>query len=79
MTNNLEKRFCEHQDGIDATCYTFKRRPLELVYTEMYIDVNQAIAREKQLKGWSRRKKEALINNQESDLPTLSIAYRDKS
>ena len=79
MTNNLEKRLIEHQEGIDATCYTFKRRPLELVYTEMYIDVNQTIAREKQLKGWSRRKKEALINNQESDLPTLSIAYRDKS
>jgi putative endonuclease len=72
MTNNIDKRFIEHQDGIDSTCYTFKRRPLELVYTEMYIDVNQAIAREKQLKGWSRRKKEALIAGELNELLKFS-------
>ena len=72
MTNNLEKRLIEHQDGIDSTCYTFKRRPLELVYNEMYIDVNQAIAREKQLKGWSRRKKEALIAGELNELLKFS-------
>ena len=78
FTNNIERRFEEHQEGIDSICYTFKKRPLKLVFFEVYIDVNQAIQREKQLKGWSRKKKEALINNKENDLPLLSIAYRDK-
>jgi putative endonuclease len=78
FTNNIERRFEEHQEGIDSKCYTYKNRPLKLVYFEVYIDVNQAIQREKQLKGWSRKKKEALINNKENDLPLLSIAYRDK-
>ena len=39
----------------------FSRRPVEVKYFEIFTDVNQAIAREKQLKGWSRKKKQALI------------------
>ena len=56
ITNDLEKRLWEHNTGHDQSSYTFSRRPVELKYFEAFTDVNQAIAREKQLKGWSRKK-----------------------
>ena len=62
ITNDIERRFKEHQNGIHKKCYTFNKRPLELVFTEVFFDVNQAIGFEKQVKGWTREKKEAIIN-----------------
>ena len=61
VTNDYRRRFCEHQDGHNPTCYTYKRRPLLLVHVSTFHYVLDAIAFEKQLKGWSRKKKEALI------------------
>ena len=61
ITNKLEKRINEHNEGKDTTCFTYRRRPVILKYFERFKDVNQAIAREKQLKGWRRAKKEALF------------------
>jgi putative endonuclease len=61
VTNNLERRLSEHQDGNDPASYTFNKRPVELVFSTFFNDVNQAIQFEKQVKGWTRRKKEALI------------------
>lgn len=61
VTNNVETRLQYHNEGINKEAYTFTRRPLTLVYYESFSDYNQAIAREKQLKDWSRKKKEALI------------------
>ena len=61
ITNDLERRLWEHTTGQDIESYTYSRRPVELKYFETFIDGNQAIAREKQLKGWSRKKKQALI------------------
>ena len=61
ITNNLEKRLWEHNTGHDEDSYTYSCRPVELKYFETLTEVNQAIAREKQLKGWSRKKKQALI------------------
>jgi putative endonuclease len=61
ITNKLEKRINEHNEGKDTTCFTYRRRPVVLKYFERFKDVKQAIAREKQLKGWSRAKKEALF------------------
>ena len=72
VTNNIERRIREHQEGKDTTSYTFTRRPLELVYYDTYFDINQAIAREKQLKKWSRKKKQALIEENSSSLIQLS-------
>ncbi|RYY31854.1 MAG: GIY-YIG nuclease family protein [Sphingobacteriaceae bacterium] len=72
VTNDLLGRFDEHQNGENVNCYTFKRRPLELVFYERFEDINQAIAFEKQVKGWRRAKKEALINNRWDLLPELS-------
>lgn len=61
ITNNVDKREGEHNAGIDPSSYTYSRRPVKVVYVEDFCDPNQAIVREKQLKGWSRKKKEALI------------------
>jgi len=72
VTNNIERRFDEHQSGYNPTCYTYKRRPLQLVFNEVFPDINQAIAFEKQMKGWRRAKKEAIINGDWHLLPGLS-------
>jgi putative endonuclease len=61
VTNNLEKRISEHKSGV-IKGYTMNRLPVELVFSERFSDVNQAIRFEKQVKGCNRRKKEALIN-----------------
>jgi putative endonuclease len=61
FTNDIERRFEEHQSGKNKDCYTYDKRPLELVWFETFNDVLDAIAAEKRIKGWSRRKKEALI------------------
>jgi putative endonuclease len=62
VTNDLEKRVLEHQNGDDPKSYTYRKRPLKIVWYELYNDINQAIEKEKQIKGWTRKKKEALIN-----------------
>jgi len=61
VTNNLEERLWQHNEGVNPDCFTYKRRPVSLKYVEQFSDVVQAIAREKQLKGWGRKKKEALF------------------
>jgi len=72
ITNNLDRRLYEHENGTDPKSYTFKRRPVKLVFQEMFTEVIQAIAFEKQVKGWSRAKKEALIKGEWDLLPELS-------
>lgn len=62
VTNDLRRRVQEHQQGTGAT-FTAKYHVNQLVYFEQTEDVRVAIAREKQLKGWTRRKKEALIES----------------
>jgi putative endonuclease len=57
MTNNIESRISDHQNGVDPKAYTFKRRPVKLVFCEVFNDVNQTIAFEKQVKGWRRAKR----------------------
>ena len=72
VTNNLERRLWEHNTGVDRSCFTYKRRPIELKYYEVTSDIKQAILREKQLKGWSRKKKEALFRENWEELKRLS-------
>ena len=76
-TNDLEKRLGQHQNGEGAN-HTSKRLPVKLVYYEEFQRIDQAFYREKQIQGWNRKKKEALIENQHDMLPLLSIANRDK-
>lgn len=72
VTNNLEVRFLYHQNGYDINSYTYNRRPVEIVFYTEFNEINQAIAFEKQVKGWSRKKKEAIINDEWEKLPNLS-------
>jgi putative endonuclease len=72
ITNNLEKRLEQHNVGKDIFAFTYNRRKVTLKYFEHFTDVKQAIAREKQLKGWSRAKKEALINEDYNLLKELA-------
>lgn len=70
-TVNLDVRLIQHQNGEGAN-YTKKRRPVELLYFEEYYRIDDAFYREKQVQGWSRKKKEALINGTLQDLHFLS-------
>lgn len=72
VTNNLERRVGEHENSLNESSYTFKRRPITLVWYDIYSDIRQAITKEKQLKGWSRNKKEALIENDWNKIVELS-------
>jgi putative endonuclease len=65
VTNDYVRRLAEHNYGIDPRHYTWKRRPVTLVHVEVFGDVTEAIRREKQLKRWSRKKKEALVAGDE--------------
>ncbi|MGV3650047.1 MAG: GIY-YIG nuclease family protein [Devosia sp.] len=67
----IEQRVAEHNSGVIA-CYTQSRLPVELVYAEVTNVLMVAFERERQLKGWSRAKKEALIAGQLEDLPGLA-------
>mgnify|MGYP000982288174 CR=1 FL=1 len=75
-TNNIELRIAQHNAGEGAN-HTKKRLPVKLVYFEEFQRIDEAFYREKQVQGWSRKKKEALINSQHELLPELSLAYRD--
>ena len=63
VTSDLTRRLYEHSSGRgDASKFSGKYQTDLLMYFEICPDATQAIAREKQLKGWTRRKKDALIN-----------------
>ena len=72
VTNNYELRVGQHNEGGNSRCYTFKRRPVRLVYLSEFFDINEAISWEKQVKRWSRKKKEALIQQSYEMLPQLA-------
>jgi len=70
LTVNLRNRMAEHAAG--KSKFTQSRLPVELVYSEFIVDEKAAVKREKQIKDWSRAKKEALINKTEAVLPQLA-------
>ena len=74
-----EAREWEHNDGIDEDSYTSTRRPVKLVYAENFELVVDAIAAERRIKGWSRRKKEALMAGDWQKLVALSKRRGGKS
>jgi predicted GIY-YIG superfamily endonuclease len=68
---NLDDRVDRHNQGRGSS-YTAKRRPVQLVYHEKLGSLDDAMKRERQLKKWSRAKKEALINGELETLKRLS-------
>ena len=73
-TDNLEVRIAQHHTGA-LPCYTLTRRPLALVFSQEFVTREEALAVERQLKGWSRAKKEALIR---ADWATINRLSRGK-
>ena len=73
-TNNLELRLKQHFAGEGAN-HTKKHPPVELLYYEEFDRIDEAFNREKQVQGWSKKKKEALINREYGKLPELSRNY----
>jgi putative endonuclease len=57
----VEERVSEHAQGLIPGCYTASRRPVKLVFSESYARVDEAIAAERRIRGWSRAKKEAYM------------------
>lgn len=75
-TKNLERRLQQHQNG-DGANFTRKHLPVELVYYEEFDRIDKAFYREKQVQGWSRKKKEALIESNPEKLHGLSICKNE--
>jgi putative endonuclease len=71
----LERRLAEHNAGTFGG-YTSKRRPVSLVWSQHFLDITDAIAVERQIKGWSRAKKEALIRQDYELIQLLSKRRR---
>jgi putative endonuclease len=69
--NDLASRIVQHQSGA-CPGYTWSRRPVELVWSEHFERITDAIAVERKLKGWSRAKKMALLNADWSRVQSLS-------
>ncbi|MBV8355213.1 MAG: GIY-YIG nuclease family protein, partial [Candidatus Eremiobacteraeota bacterium] len=72
VTNNVDRRFWEHCEGIDPECYTYNRRPLKVVWVGPTNSILDAIAYEKVVKDWSRKKKRALIEGRWDDIRRYS-------
>lgn len=74
-TKDIELRLQKHQVG-EGSLYTKRRRPVKLIYLEEFPRIDEAFYREKQVQGWSRKKKEALMQGRLEELRDLSKAGR---
>ena len=70
-TIDLERRIWQHNEGKGAN-YTARRRPVKLAYAVEFASVAEAYEREKQVQGWGRAKREALIRGDFDALPALA-------
>ena len=76
-TDDLEKRLSEHQSS-HCSCYTSSRLPVELVFFCSFGSRDEALDAERQIKGWSRAKKQALIENDFSLIRLLGKRTKKK-
>ena len=72
VTNNVDRRVAQHNLGEDKDSYTFRRRPVHLVYASEFQHAGDGINWEKQIKRWSRAKKAALAAGDFSGLHGLA-------
>jgi putative endonuclease len=75
ITNNLIRRISEHRQGADPYRYVFRHDTTRLVHVEAAGEALDAIRREKQLKGWTRRRKLALIQKTNPEWEDLAAAW----
>lgn len=79
VTNNIERRLHEHNQGMSDDAYTRSRLPVQLKYIATFTLPIDAIAFEKRLKGWTRAKKRALIIDNIDKLKELSRRHPSSS
>ena len=77
MTNDLDRRLTQHNSGHKKFNYTSTRLPVELKWSLQCTNPSEAIKIEKQIKGWSRRKKKALIEENWTGLVEFSKNYKE--
>ena len=77
-TDNLEKRITEHQTG-EVEGYASTRLPVELVFSQEFSSREEAKASERQIKGWGRRKKEALIKGDWAEVSRSACSKKHPS
>ena len=75
VCNNLARRVWEHKHKIDPKSFTARYNINKLVYYEYFLDINAAIAREKQIKAGSRAKKIVLIESMNKEWKDLSLEW----
>jgi putative endonuclease len=73
---SVEERVSEHAQGLIKGCHTERRLPVELIFSEYYERVDEAIAAERRIKGWARAKKEAMMRG---DFAALSALAKRKT
>lgn len=76
-TADMMKRLWQHEQGVEPSAYTYSRRPVKLVWTSQAVDhYYDALRWERQIKGWSRAKKQALIRGEFDALHEIVKAER---
>jgi putative endonuclease len=78
-TNDINKRLWQHEQGVEPSAYTYSRRPVKLVWTsEETPRYSEALKWERQIKGWNRAKKQALIRGDFDAIHKIVKAERKK-
>jgi putative endonuclease len=77
-TDDLGQRMAQHETGAIPGCFTFKRRPVQLVYSQEFSTRDEALTAEMQIKGWGRKKKEAMIRGDWAEVSRLAVAYGNR-
>jgi putative endonuclease len=77
-TWDLERRVGQHNEGLGAE-YTKRRRPVRVVWSEQLPRIDDAYRLEKQIQGWGRAKRQALIDGRFDDLPRLAKTAKPSS
>ena len=71
-TEDLDRRIAQHEAGDIPSCYTFNRRPVVLVFCQPCVTREEALSAERQIKGWSRKKKEAMMRGDWAEVSRLA-------
>ena len=77
VTNSLIRRLEEHNIGLNNSSYTYNKRPVELIFSQVFNSIEEAISFEKKIKKWSRAKKIALSHGEYKKLKKLSACKND--
>jgi putative endonuclease len=73
----IDERLSEHKNGHFEESYTYRRRPVKLIWCEKFANITDAIDCERRLKGWSRAKKLAMTRNDWNEVSRLAIAHEN--